>query len=93
MNTIRLQFEIDEDWLQVLEELRRLGGLRTKKDLLNNALTLLRWAVKQRLNGRAIVSVSPDGAERELEMPYLEAVAASATKQPTSEARPAAASR
>ena len=93
MNTIRLQFEIDEGWLQELEELRRLGGLRRKKDLLNNALTLLRWAVKQRLNGRTIVSVGQDDSERELEMPYLEAVAASATKQATTAAAPAAVSR
>lgn len=77
-NVIRLQFEIDEEWLNELEQLRNLGGLRTKKELLNNALTLLRWAVKQRQNGRTIVSVSADGSERELEMPYLEAVSGGA---------------
>jgi len=81
MSVIRLQFEIDEDWLRDLEELQKLGGLRTKKELLNNALTLLRWAARQRLNGRTIVSVGQDGSERELEMPYLEAVASSADKQ------------
>jgi len=75
--SVRLQFEINEDWLRELEELQKLGGVKTKKDLLNNAMTLLRWAARQRLNGRSIVSVAEDGNERELEMPYLEAVASS----------------
>ena len=75
---IQLHFDIDEEWLRELEELRSLGGLRTKKELLNNALTILRWAARQRLNGRTIVSVGADGTEREFEMPYLEAVASSA---------------
>jgi hypothetical protein len=80
---MRFQFEIDAEWLQRLEELMKLGGLRTKKDLMNNALTVLDWAVKQRLAGRTIVSVADedDGTERELEMPYLNAVAASARKR------------
>ena len=73
--SVRLQFEIEEDALRDIELLQELGGLRTKKDLLNNALTLLQWAVRQRTSGRAILSVGPDGTERELEMPYLEAVA------------------
>jgi hypothetical protein len=76
--SVRLQFEIEEDWLRELEELQKLGGIKTKKELLNNAMTLLRWAAKQRLSGRTIVSVTNDGSERELEMPYLEAVASHA---------------
>jgi Arc/MetJ family transcription regulator len=38
----RVQFELDDDQIAELEELRELGGLRTKKDLLNNAITLLK---------------------------------------------------
>jgi hypothetical protein len=81
MNTIRLQFEVDEDALREIEQLQELGGLRTKKDLLNNALTLLQWAVRQRSNGRAIISEGEDGSQRELEMPFLEAVAGAARRK------------
>lgn len=81
MSVTRLQFEIDEEWVRELEELMRLGGIRTKKELLNNALTLLRWAAKQKLNGRTLVSVGEDGSERELEIPYLEAVAAGGRRE------------
>jgi len=81
MNTIRLQFEVDEDALREIEQLQELGGLRTKKDLLNNALTLLQWAVRQRSNGRAIISEGEDGSQRELEMPFLEAVATAARRK------------
>jgi Uncharacterized protein conserved in bacteria (DUF2191). len=88
MSAMRFQFEIDEEWLQKLEELMKLGGLRTKKELMNNALTVLDWAVKQRLARRVVLSVAEDddGTERELEMPYLNAVAAAAKKHIPSKA-------
>ena len=80
---MQLHFDIDEDWLRQMDELGALGGLRTRKDLLNNALTILRWAAKQLLEGRTIVSVDAAGIgrERELEMPYLQTVAASIKKR------------
>ena len=81
MDTVRLQFEIDEDALQELDQLQRLGSLRTKKDLLNNAITLLQWAVRQRTAGRAIMSVGEDGSQRELEMPFLETASSNARRR------------
>lgn len=78
MNVVRFQFEIEKERLEELEWLAGMGELKTKKDLLNNAITLLKWAVRQRINGRAIASVDEEGNERELEMPFLEAVAANA---------------
>ena len=81
MNTIRLQFEVEEDALREIEQLQELGGLRTRKDLLNNALTLLQWAVRQRSKGRTILSEGEDGSQRELEMPFLEAVAGAARRK------------
>jgi Arc/MetJ family transcription regulator len=53
----RLQIELDESKLKSLEELMRACGLRTKKDLINNALALLEWAVRERQRGNAIVSL------------------------------------
>jgi len=77
MAIVRLQVEIESDQMQELERLGELGGLRTKKDLVNNAFTLLRWAAKQKAEGCAIVSVNDDnGNSKELQMPFLEEVAA-----------------
>ena len=69
----KLQVEINQEQLAGLNELQDAGGLRTKKELLDNALTLLKWAVRQMREGNLIISMNPQtGALRELEVPYLE---------------------
>jgi hypothetical protein len=71
----RFQVEIMREELDEMERLRELGGLGSKKELLNNALTLLKWAVRQREKGYSIASVDESGEiHRVLEMPYLESV-------------------
>lgn len=79
---IRLQVEIDEDQMKELESLAELSGVRTKKDLLNNALTLLKWAARQRMEGYTIQSVNrAEGIVKELEMPLLETLGARLRRQ------------
>ena len=71
----KLQVELNMEQLAGLNELQDAGGLRTKKELLDNALTLLKWAVRQKRQGHLIISMNPEtGAVRELEVPYLERV-------------------
>lgn len=71
----RFQVEIMREELNEMERLCELGGLSSKKELLNNALTLLKWAVRQKQQGFSIASVDEKGdVHRELEMPYLESV-------------------
>lgn len=73
---IRLQFEVTPSRLQELEVLMRTCDLSTKKELFNNALTLLEWAVKERAQGHTIASISETEKKlRELEMPVLSAAA------------------
>lgn len=77
----RIQIEIDEDQMNELERLRELGGLRTKKELLNNAFTLLKWAAKERAQGASVVSVNEkEGTYKELEMPFLENIASARSR-------------
>ena len=72
---IRLQIEIDENQLKELERLQELTGLRTRKDLVNNALSLLKWAIKERARGCSIVSVNEEKKTFvELAMPCLDNV-------------------
>lgn len=68
--------EIDAEHTMALEDLMALGGIRTKKELLNNALTLLTWAAKEKVSGQIIVSMNEkDDTYKEIEMPFLERVA------------------
>ena len=69
---MRIQLDLDEAGLELVEELKEMTGTRTYKDLFNNAITLLDWAVKQRSEGRLITSINGRGGDtRELVMPTL----------------------
>jgi hypothetical protein len=85
MKLVRLQVEITQEQMDRLEHLQELAGLRTKKELIDNALTLFQWALKEKALGRAIISVDEkEETYKELEMPCLE----HATHSPASRARP-----
>ncbi len=76
---VRLQLEMDESRLKVIEKLMQLTDLHTKKEFINNALTLFKWAIEERQHGRQIASVDAAGqAYRELRMPALDTVEAAA---------------
>jgi len=53
----KLQVDLSPTQLAMLDELQDIGQLRTKKELLANALTLLKWAVQQKKEGRTVVSM------------------------------------
>ena len=69
---VRVQFEMSRNGLGDLEKLMADTDCSTKKDALNAALTLLDWGVRQRKDGRLIVSMDEHGDCRELVMPELE---------------------
>jgi len=75
MSLVRIQLELPEEQVTELEMLMEDLNLRTRKDLFNNALTLLEWAVNEKKAGRAIASIDDDqGKLRELVMPALAAI-------------------
>ena len=81
---MRLQFEVPEEQNKNIETLMKEVGLRTKKDLFNNAMTLLNWAVKQYKAGRIIASVDEQMENyRELVMPIFDNVAEDDDIQPS----------
>jgi hypothetical protein len=55
-----------------LDRLMEETRLSTRKDLFNNALTLLMWAIKAKMAGRIIASVDERQNIRELVMPSIE---------------------
>jgi hypothetical protein len=54
----RIQIEVADEKLSQFEKLMERCSIRTKKDLINNALTLLEWAVGERERGNIIASVN-----------------------------------
>jgi hypothetical protein len=66
----RIQFLMDEDLVRELDKLVQKNGLKTRTQLLNVALTLYDWAVRERENGNIIASLN-ERTERykEIELP------------------------
>ncbi len=85
---MKIQLDFDEQGARTIERLKEQTGVKTHKDLFNNAITLLEWAVNQRQKGRIITST--DEAEenfRELQMPVLEYAANHNEPQPVGNSR------
>ena len=73
--TQRVQITLRQDKVQEMERLMEEAGVATKKDYLNNALLLLKWAIQERRRGRVIASVDEnDDRYQPLMMPVLDNV-------------------
>lgn len=71
----RFQIDLTKEELNSIERLGTLAGLRTKKEVILNAITLFRWAAKEILSGRTICSIDErTKAIKQLELPALTAV-------------------
>jgi len=69
MKIIRLQFKVNEDELEKIDDLMMKVGLRRRGELFNHALSLLNWAIKEREKGRIITSMNEEkGNYKELEI-------------------------
>ena len=69
---MRLQIDTVPALDKLMDELTELGGFSSKKDLFNNVLTILGWALKEAAKGRMIASVDEAGGSyKELQMPAL----------------------
>lgn len=69
---VRVQFDITVDRLRELDNLLKETPVNTRKELINNALSLLEWAVKERKSGRIIASLDENAKSyKELCMPIL----------------------
>ena len=68
----RLQIDLSPSQMDTLGQMMKDCGLSTKKDLFNNAMTLLEWAIEQVKGGNVIASLNTkDDHYIELHMPVL----------------------
>ena len=74
-STVTLKFVLPDEKLGELEDLMVRAGIASRKDLINNALTLLEWVIKEKEEGRTIVSLDPSSKRyKEIVMPFLKAI-------------------
>ncbi len=75
MATERLNIEFNGEKMREIESLMQEARVSTKKEFVNAALTLLKWAIKERKAGRVIASIDEKkDSYKELEMPILSEV-------------------
>ena len=73
---MRLNFEFPDERIVDLKELQAETGTESMKDLVNNAFSLLEWAVKETKDGNEIAAVNEeDETYRVLVLPLLQRVA------------------
>jgi hypothetical protein len=73
MSSKRLPLDLSEREHTDIESLMVHAGVRTKREMVLNALALYRWAAEQVINGRSVASVSDtDGSICRFEMPGLQ---------------------
>jgi len=73
---MRLNFEFSEARIQDLKDLQSETDSDSMKELFNNALTMLEWAIKEVKNGNEIAAISEDDkVDRVFVTPLLERVA------------------
>jgi hypothetical protein len=73
---VRIQLDLPEEKVEELNEVMAKADIGTRKDLFNNALSLLAWAIKEREAGNIIASMNESaGTYKELVMPSLDAAA------------------
>ena len=78
----RFQFDVSIDRAEEVKDLLVATGCDTNKDLFNNALTLLEWAVAETSAGNTIASIDhKNDRYRELQMPILNAARKISAKQ------------
>lgn len=82
MSKSRFQFEVKEDRADEIRSLMEDTGIESNRDLFNNALTLLEWAVDEVKAGNTIASINEaNQVYRELQMPILRSAAARAARR------------
>ena len=73
--TNRFQMDLSTADMELINRLTTLAGLKTKKELLLNAVTLFKWAAQEAMYGRTVCTVSEsDGKIRQLELPALSTI-------------------
>lgn len=76
----RLQFDLNEDAIKEMDQLREETGLPTRAELIRNALRFLDWALREVRDQNASLLIEKDGKLREVVFPFWKSTKAIETK-------------
>ena len=69
---MRIQYELSDKENAEIEAMMKKTDIKTKRDFINNAITLFAWAIGERESGRVIGSIDEkEDKYREVLMPSL----------------------
>ena len=60
----RVQLDLAPEEIKRMNYMMSVCGIETRKDLFNNAVTLLEWVVDEIMAGRKVASFAPDSQDR-----------------------------
>jgi hypothetical protein len=67
-----LQIDLSDEQLADLDKIQSDCGFHDRRALINNALTMFKWAVENLKGGKSIAAVDDAaGKYREIEMPFM----------------------
>ena len=68
----RINMVVNRSKLDEIKKLMEIAGVSTQKELFDNALTLVKWSMRQKMQGKEIGALDRENKFKELEMPILE---------------------
>lgn len=72
---MRIQYELSDKENAEIENLMEETGIKTKRDFINNAITLFEWAIKERKSGLIVGAIDEKNNKyKELIMPSLSSI-------------------
>jgi hypothetical protein len=63
---VRIQFDVRRAQLSIIDQLVEECGLSSKKELFNNSMALMKWAVQETKKGRRIASYGVENDDIEM---------------------------
>lgn len=72
VKSARINLEFKEDKLEEIEKLQEIGGLSTRKELFENAITLMKWSMRAKQAGKSVGFLGDNDTFHEIIMPVLE---------------------
>jgi hypothetical protein len=79
----KIEIRVEQEHHDQVEKLMNMGGISSWRELFNQALNLLSWAIERVSEGYTIMAVKDDNGEmsvREIKLDSLEHVSANRTK-------------
>jgi hypothetical protein len=69
---VRINLEFKKAKIAEIDKLMKIGRISTRKELFDNAITLMKWFMKAKQSGKAVGFLGKNNTFQEIVMPVLE---------------------